>query len=89
MQIVPLGPLLVGPNSELTFVIAARAGPKEISATEEYIVAQALLCAIRAIDMLPFEQRPVSNQTDMKRILDALVLDPVQLDFIDDGWLRA
>ena len=44
---------------------------EEITGRDSYIIARALYLAINYIDSLPFEDREISDQADMKQILNA------------------
>ena len=60
-----------------------------VTSRDDYIITQALVYAILTIDALPKERRSVSNQSDMKRILDHLAPDEADLAFMIESTRRA
>jgi hypothetical protein len=67
-----------------TLIIAQRA----ITHRDEFIMAQALIFALHALQRLPEDQRPESNIDDMKAILAELPITVREMAERDTGrWL--
>jgi len=60
----------------------------DITGRDHYLITQALAIAIGAIDALPNSARPLSDQNDMKKLLDHMVENDRDLQNVVDDARR-
>lgn len=59
----------------------------DVTRRDAYIIGRALTCAIFFIDRLPPEQRPLSDQKDMKALLDDMMEHDDDLALLTADWM--
>lgn len=52
----------------------------DVTGRDRHLILKALAIAVEAIEAAPERQRPISDQADMKRLLDHMAPDDVELE---------